>query len=283
MGRGRARGYNVIASIFFILSLLWLAFVVARFLAPAPAPVATVVFVPTIALLPTETPTFTPTATFTPTDTPTFTATPTNTDTPVPTATGRLPTLTPSPSFTPIPTDTPIPTETNAPTATITPSLTITATIAPSLTPLASDTPAQSPTPEINFTPQPTEPPPSPFPFALRDNQPPILTINFANTSGCSWQGFGGQVFDLAGQPLIGIRVHVFGNGIDAFALSGSNSLYGPSGWEIPVANAVNNLTYLVELQTPQGTVISPQIPVTFPADCNRNLALVNFQQTRDA
>lgn len=129
------------------------------------------------------------------------------------------------------------------------------------------------------ITQAPTEPPPSPYPFALRDQV--IFTTNFANTAGCSWQGIGGQVFDMQGFPLTQVRVHVFGGGVDLYTASGTNTLYGQSGWEVPLSNITNNNTYIVELQTAQGTIISPQIQVTFRNNCAENLALVNFQQTR--
>jgi hypothetical protein len=122
----------------------------------------------------------------------------------------------------------------------------------------------------------------SPFPFALRLNQV-TFTQNFANPAvGCAWQGLAGQVYDAAGQPLTGIQVHVFGgNNIDLFATSGTDSRYGPSGWEIPVGTAIDNLIYYVELQTQQGTIISPTVQVQFQGDCARNLAIVDFEQTR--
>jgi hypothetical protein len=246
--------------------LMFVFIQMARPAAPRPTPV---VNIPTVAALPTVTPTETPTITPLPswTITPLPTETATNTD---------APTLTPS--NTPLPSATFTETLTASITFTVPPSLTITNTIVPSLTPNVTDT--ETLTPTRDFTSQPTEPPPSPFPFDLKDGQV-IFTTNFANTAGCAWQGIGGQVFDINDQPLTQIRVHVFGSGIDTYAVSGSNTLYGISGWEIPVGNVVMGNSYLVELQTSQGTIISSQVPVTFVPDCNRNLALVNFKQTR--
>lgn len=275
MGRGRARWYNLITLIVIILAILWIIFVVSKLAGPPPSSTAAAVVVPTALVLPTETDTSTPT------NTPTYTRTYTPTNTPTQTLT---PSITPSliPSNTPItPTNTltltAVPSDTIVPSATLSetpiPSQTITQTIAPTLT----ETPAPT---VINFTPQATVPPPSPFPFVVRDNQV-IFTTNFANTAGCAWQGIGGQVFGIDNSPLPGIRVHVFGNGLELFADSGSNTLYGPSGWEIAVANNITPGTYTVELQTPQGTIISPQQTVTFPSNCSGNLALVNFQQSR--
>lgn len=206
-----------------------------------------------------------------------------------------LPTFTPS--NTPQPTSTP--TDTLTPTITLSPTTTPTETLTPTASPTITETqgptstPSTTPTPEASFTPTPTASPtgptatftpsptsPSPFPFDLRENQV-IFTQNFANTAGCAWQGIGGQVFDLAGNPLPGLQVHVFGSDIDRFVQSGQNTLYGVAGWEQQVGNVISTNTYFVELQTAQGTVVSPSVQVTFPNDCARNLALVNFIQTR--
>ena len=91
------------------------------------------------------------------------------------------------------------------------------------------------------------------------------------------------QAADWFAQTILaGRMVHVFGSGLDTFAQAGSNSLYGPSGWEVPVgANLAGNV-YQVELQTMTGTIISQPVTVVFtPNDCSRNLALVNFAANR--
>ncbi|MFN8531785.1 MAG: hypothetical protein U0670_24530, partial [Anaerolineae bacterium] len=157
-----------------------------------------------------------------------------------------------------------------APTSTLFPSVT------PSLPP--ADT-ATATVPQPTLTPLALGDTPSPFPFALRE--PAALTQNFANAAGCLWQGVGGQVFDVNNLPLTGIRVHVFGPGIDTYVVSGSNTLYGQSGYEIPVGTATSLSAFIVELQSPTGTVISDQVQVNFPNNCSQNLALVNFKQSR--
>ncbi|MBZ0280232.1 MAG: hypothetical protein K8L97_05795 [Anaerolineae bacterium] len=248
------RIYNVISLIFVILSVLVIVFVVLQLLSPAPQSQA-VVDLPTAYVLPTLTPSNTPTST-------------------------------PPPTITETPTNTLTPTETETPTVTISPSPTITETLGPTDTPSATPTPSISPTPTPTETPTgptPTlEPTLSPFLFDLREEQV-IFTTNFANTAGCAWQGIGGQVFDLAGAPITGLIIHIFGpNALDRTVQSGSNSLYGVAGWEFPVDNKINANTYYVELMSAGGTVVSRQIPVVFPNDCARNLALVNFIQVRE-
>ncbi len=271
MGQGRAQIYNLITILFAVLTLFAILFFAAKMAAPPPAPTQVAYAVPTVAILPSPTLTFT----LTPSDTPTFTLTPspTITDTITPTTTWTIiPTLTSSLTSTVPPTDTLAPTLTTTP---IPPSLTITDTLVITPTQVASFTPTAN-----TFTQEPTQPPPSPYPFVLRDNQV-IYTMNFANTAGCAWQGIGGQVFDLNGQPLTQMRVHVFGEGVDLYTASGSNTLYGLSGWEVPLGTTLTGNSYIVELQSLGGTPISPQITVTFTPDCSKNLALVSFAQTR--
>ncbi len=288
MGQGRAQIYNLISILFLLLTVIAVLVVALRMAAPPPTAEVSFI-VPTVAILPSATNTATLTATFTetPTETPSATITPTISPIPPSITWTQIPTLTPSLTNTVPPTLTIEPSLTNAPSATIGPTFTPsdTPTIAPSLTITATLpvtlTEVPSITPTLNdFTPQPTSPPPSPFPFVLRDNQV-IYTLNFANTAGCAWQGIGGQVFDLTGQPLTQVRVHVFGAGIDQFTTSGSNTLYGISGWEVPLSTTLTSNSYVVELQSAQGTIISPQVPITFTPDCSKNLALVNFAQER--
>lgn len=246
------RVYNFISIIFLVLTVLWVAFVISRLLGPT-------VETQALADLPTPVtlPTLTPSSTLPPSATPTDTPTPTETLTPTVTPT-ETPTLTVSPTITDTPGPTSTPTDTPTPPATFTPT--------------ATDTPS-GPTATFTAT-------TSPFPFDLRENEV-VFTQNFANQAGCAWQGIGGQVFDLNGNPLNGLMVHVFGPNIDRFVLSGSNTQYGEGGWEQPVDNVINTSTYFVQLETTAGTVISPRVQVTFPGDCARNLALVRFIQTR--
>lgn len=246
---GRTGIYNIISLIFLVLSLLVVVFVILRMGTPPIEPESSVVAVPTSVVLPSQTPTNTPTLTPRPTET----LTPTNT---------LIPTITESP--TPTTTVSPTITETLAPTGT------------PTITPTASITPTETPSGPTNTA----EPTLSPFLYDLRNGQV-IFTQNFANTAGCAWQGLGGQVFDINGLPLNGLRIHVFNNQFDQFVDSGSNSLYGAGGWEVPVGSVISANIYFVELLSPGGTVISPRVQVGFPSDCVKNLALVNFEQKR--
>jgi hypothetical protein len=216
--------------------------------------------------------------TLTPTLTPTLTLTPlpTRTDTPTPTAT-----LTPT--FTPSPTDTP--TITNTPTITLTITLSPTKTLIP-----PTPTPTRTPTPTITltptFTPSPTGPSPtptntlSPYPFRVQPSSL-ILRENYANAAGCNWQGIAGQVTTDRGDPVVGIQVRVRGDDIgDVATITGTNTFYGPSGWEVVIGSQTNNNRYQVALYA-EGVQVSPTVEIVFPNLCQQNLATVNFIQTR--
>jgi hypothetical protein len=251
---GRSSLFNLISILFLALAVVWIAYVALRLMGPpATDPRLAALVLPSPIVLPSLTPTNTPLPTSTPTDTLTPTITPSPTETPTIT-----PTIAPSATITDTPTITQTPTETPTPLATF--------TSLPSATPTG-------PTP----TPIPTQ---SPFPFRLREDTV-ILTQNFANAAGCAWQGLGGQVFGIDGNPLPGLQVHIFGDSVDFFVQAGTNTLYGPAGWEQPVDTVINTKTYFIELLSAQGTVVSDRIQVTFPGDCAQNLALVNFIQTR--
>jgi hypothetical protein len=254
MGQGSSRIYNLISLIFLVLTIVVIVLVIMRMFGPPVTSPASEAAVPTAIILPSLTPSNTPTNTLPPT----FTLTPTETSTP---------------------------TETLPPTATIAPSSTITDTPGPTDTPTVTPTPSTSPTPSPTATPTgPTNtavPTLSPFLYGLRDPEV-IYTQNFANTAGCAWQGLGGQVFDINNNAVNGMQIHIFGPNVgDRFVISGSNSLYGAGGWEQPVDNKINGNTYYIELLSPAGTPISERIEVTFPTDCTKNLALVNFIQVR--
>ncbi len=256
MGRGTARIYNIISLVFLVLSFLWILFVISRMIGPAPTVENQAAALPTALVLPTLPPTNTPTATLFPTET----MTPTQTETPTVT-----------------------PTETIAPTSSATITTTAAATFTPTTTPTPpfTFTPTPSETPAESATPQP--PTLSPFPFDLRNNE--VLYVPNINTSiGCAWQGIAGQVFDMGGNPLpTPLRVHIYGgpDNLELYQNTASNTNYGPSGWEQPVGTIINTGTYYVQLESAGGTPVSQAVQVTFPGDCNANLALVNFIQNR--
>jgi hypothetical protein len=206
-----------------------------------------------------------------------------------------LPTITPEPSATPRGTpDEAFPTLPPEWTPTDTP--TVTATLPPQ-TPSATPRNAATPTGRAaNATPGTGTPPAtagtevgllalpthtrSAFSFNLLNDTATYLP-NSINGSGCSWFGFAGQAFGLDGRPIIGLTVHLEGDGVSLDALTGSQPAIGPGGYEIPLGNhpVETSDVYRIQLRNNSGSPLSDDIVVPTFGDCRRNLVLVNFVQ----
>jgi hypothetical protein len=106
-----------------------------------------------------------------------------------------------------------------------------------------------------------------------------ILRENYGNTAGCNWQGLAGQVTTDRGEPLRGVEVRVRGEGVNLSTLSGLAPFYGPSGWEIRVAELPNTGRYVIDLWV-AGQQASPSQEIVFPGVCQQNLATLNFIRT---
>jgi hypothetical protein len=141
---------------------------------------------------------------------------------------------------------------------------------------LPTETVTETPTGTATFGPPPTSPPP----FLFNVQGEVQFVANTFNSAGCAWQGIGGQVFNQTGytytNPLV---VRVFGGGLpaDQTTKTGSNTLYGASGFEVQIANTINTATYFIQLESEFGTPVSDRIQIIFPGDCSGNVALVNF------
>jgi len=246
---------TLLAVVFLVLSCLMLACVGIIFINPTLVPESfrSVAVVPQISTrVPTRTPsptsavpTFPPT--WTPSSTPTITDTPLPSDTPAPTDTG-----TPRPP-------------TRTPTETLTP------------TPTATNTPTPSPT-----GPTPTRTATrSAFKYTTQPGYPQYLP-NFANTAGCNWMGFAGQVFSLEGNPEISFIVHLEGGGLNLDSLTGSGpAAYGSGSYEIAVNNkpVATTGTYRLQLRAADGAPLSDNYVINTFDTCDKNLIKVNFVQ----
>lgn len=252
--------FNLVTIIFVLLTTLMLAMILRiagdamdpPFLQPeAEDPLPTQAAIDT----PTPRPSWTPSHTPTPTNTHTPTATPTDT----PTVTS---------------TSTPTATSTRTPTITVTPSTTVTFTLTPTNTlipPTATPTHTNTPTPSITPTPTAT----IEYAFIVQPNSI-ILRENYANTQGCNWQGIAGQVTTSQSEPVIGVQVRVTGPDRELTTLTGTNTFYGPSGWEIVLGSQPSVGRYTVVLWY-NNQPASPAVEIVFPGACQQNLATVNF------
>ncbi|MCC6905946.1 MAG: hypothetical protein IT326_08900 [Anaerolineae bacterium] len=252
---GSAIFYNLVTTFMMLLSAV-VACGVGFLGLNAPAPPVSGIE-PTLFVFPSRTPTLqgpTPNATLT--ITATLTGEPSATPTREPTLT-RTPTITPTPveSYTPTVTNTPVVTATFTPTVTNTP-----APVTPSLTPTAT----------VFY----------PFNYILRNNAV-TYTQNFANSAGCNWASIAGQVLSISNTPQTGIRIHVFGLGIDQVVSSGSATQYGASGWEVKVGDTPSSEIFRVQVEDAAGAPLSELVNVQMLNTCERNVAIVNWQQVK--
>jgi hypothetical protein len=241
--------YNLVTTLMVVVSVLTAIIVAAVFFVvgpPAPVPVVT----PTLYEIPSATATLAG-----PTVNPTWTLTPTLTYTPTPTNT-----LTVTPSLTPTPTATS--TVTNTPTPT--------------------NTSTASPRPPNTNTPVPTRThTPSPYDFVLRNGTITYTKYDLTPNIGCHWAGIAGRVYDEDRNHITGMRVHVWGNGIDQRVRTGDYQAYGESGWEQYVADEPVDNVYRVQLEYSNGNPASEVIRVRTRDNCNHNLAIVIFDQVQ--
>ena len=183
-----------------------------------------------------------------------------------------------------VPTD--ITQETNQPTTTFT------ATTEPtSVTKTPTITFTSIPTKTFTNTPLPTNTPtvtPDGKLFQIQPNSPVYLQ-NFAHPAQkCNWMGVAGQIFDKSGNPAQSLIVVVEGlledKIIDQISLTGLASSYGPGGYEVYLTNeliASEDALY-IQLFNLEGEAISNTFYFDTYADCNKNLILINFQQTSE-
>lgn len=147
----------------------------------------------------------------------------------------------------------------------------------------------QDGTPIVELT--PSAPTATPFvgyySFKVQNSVNAINGAIFKPDLGCDWLGVAGQVFDLQGRPVKGIRVWLKGslNGeqVDYLGLTLDSSPYGPSGFEFTLADAPVSSSGKLYLQLldQAGIPISDRVYFDTFDDCEKNLILINFKQVR--
>lgn len=161
------------------------------------------------------------------------------------------------------------------------------------LTPTPSATPTLEPT-LILATPLPEESNPSGTPtspyryaFAVQGKPNAVSAALYHPERTCDWMGVAGRVFDIQGSPAIGIRVllqgYLGGKSVNLLSLTGTASLYGPSGFEFTLADrpvASRGMLY-IQLLDQADLPLSPQITFDTFAECEKNLILIDFKQVR--
>jgi hypothetical protein len=193
-----------------------------------------------------------PTPTQTSTDIPTATYTPQPTETP-------YPTNTPEPSETPVP-DTPVPVI--ATDASIT---TLPGTIYPTLKATTSA-----------------------YSFIVQPGSPAAVSSSIMRPDGgCQWMGVGGQVVDMQGAPIVGLRVQLYGSlhgKIKAItSLTGTVDRYGPAGYEITISDFPTSTTHTLWLQlfNQAGGALSDKVYFDTYSGCEKNLIVIHFKEVK--
>lgn len=173
---------------------------------------------------------------------------------------------------------------------TMTPAFTIIASSPPSPVPVPADTeviatPTSAAATPVQLPADPVvaSPSQSARKYTVQPGSPRWLP-NFSHPElGCNYLGIAGQIFDRDGVPAKMLVVEAGGvlQGTDLFALSlsGITPNFGPGGFEIMLSDHVieSNDSVWIQVFDLQGNPLSDRVLVDTLADCQRNLALVNF------
>ncbi len=154
---------------------------------------------------------------------------------------------------------------------------------APSPTPSLMPAPVgTSPATEVAPVPEPSPTSAPPIRFFLQPGTPMGMQNFLVPEKGCDWMGLAGQIFNLAGEPILGLVIEaggtLEGREIQAMAVTGGEAALGPGGYSITLADHPVASDGSLWLQVYRdGTAITGRILITTYGDCERNLILVNF------
>jgi len=133
-----------------------------------------------------------------------------------------------------------------------------------------------APTLEATFVPTRT--------FLLQAGTPAGIPNFLQPGQGCAWAGIGGQVFDLAGEPVSGMMVKVSGvyqgQTLSKVAVTNSSQGFGPGGYDLYLGSqpqATRTLT--LQLVDVTGAARSQSYRLITYADCQHNLLVVNLRE----
>ena len=176
------------------------------------------------------------------------------------------------------------------------PTRTFTNTSLPTVTPTSTATPKSVNTPFIiilpTHTPAPTMPgvvnTDSPYPFVVMPGSPASMSYGILQPDvGCKWLGVGGNVVDLQGAPILGLRIQLFGylrgRLMEKMSISGTIKRYGEAGYEIMMDDHPMDSyhTVWVQLFNQAGGELSDKVYFNTSDVCEKNLIIINFKQVR--
>jgi hypothetical protein len=110
----------------------------------------------------------------------------------------------------------------------------------------------------------------------------PVRYESNTNDQGCQWLSIAGNVTGLSGEPLTDLAVEFVGNNFEYTVFSGTNQLFGFSGFEVPIGSAPARREFAVRLIGPLGVPVSDFVTVITGETCDRNVAIVEFVQLVD-
>jgi hypothetical protein len=160
--------------------------------------------------------------------------------------------------------------------STVTPSQTITQATTVTQTVTPTFTPTQTPSPTLEL-----------MPFILIGEPEYMSSALLRPSLGCEWLIVAGQVWDLQDAPVLGLSLHLYGElgeyAIDRYALTGSATTYGESGYEFTLENVLidSQDSLFIQLVDSNGIPFSHPYALETFNDCQKNLLLVNFKQVR--
>jgi hypothetical protein len=156
--------------------------------------------------------------------------------------------------------------------------------LSPTTTHTAVATQTATPTLTATVTPSPTQ---ELMPFILIGEQETMSSALIRPGLGCDWLIIAGQVWDLQDVPVKGLTLRLFGElagfTIDSFALTGSATNYGESGYEFTLENlrVISEGSIFIQLVDANGVPLSRPYSIETFEECQKNLILVNFKQVR--
>lgn len=156
-----------------------------------------------------------------------------------------------------------------------------TALYQPTNTP-SSGNPTATPSPTLDAPPPTLTFAVDVFPFSLAGDV--IYTPN-ANDEGCDWSSIAGVVTDVGGVPLNNFGIQI--TNTEAVSaepervFSGAALAFGDGGFELFLGATPTQNRYDVQLFSPAGVAVSDVYSIITSTECEQNVAIINFQQTR--
>ena len=111
----------------------------------------------------------------------------------------------------------------------------------------------------------------------------PAAIPNFIDiAAGCNWSGIGGQVFDQAGLPMIGLKVKISGtfdgHQVLVYLTTGSSQRFGSGGFDLKLGDRpIASQTLKLQLLDAANVALSPPFVLRTFDTCLQNLLVINL------